>query len=96
MTTYGWITIDTSELDSSWMDFAACTGITSDLMFAEGKGNLVDAKAICATCVVKDECLDWAMAVPERFGCWGGTSPRERENMRRRQRLALRVSVGAA
>lgn len=36
------------------------------------------AKAICGRCVVKDECLAWAVQ-HEDFGIWGGAGPRQRE-----------------
>jgi len=32
----------------------------------------------CAACPARQACLDFALAVPERFGVWGGVLPRER------------------
>jgi WhiB family redox-sensing transcriptional regulator len=49
-------------------------------------------KRVCANCVVRLECLDWALGVngnsPERFGIWGGKSKPEREQIRREMGLA--------
>lgn len=36
------------------------------------------AKELCAGCHVIEECLAYAMANDEKWGVWGGTSPRER------------------
>lgn len=37
------------------------------------------AKAICAQCPVRAECLDWALTTREPYGVWGGYSERERK-----------------
>jgi WhiB family redox-sensing transcriptional regulator len=42
------------------------------------------AKKICQACPMMSECLTYALANEEMFGIWGGTSPRERQRMRRR------------
>ena len=39
------------------------------------------AKAVCAECEVRDECLDWALAVDEPHGVWGGMSESERREL---------------
>lgn len=52
-----------------------------------------DAKAICAQCAVRAECLDYALEAKERYGCWGGLAPIERlriERKHRRHRLMER------
>lgn len=41
------------------------------------------AKAMCATCPVVQQCFDHAMAVQEPYGVWGGTTPEDREALRR-------------
>jgi WhiB family redox-sensing transcriptional regulator len=40
------------------------------------------ALAYCQRCPVEDECLAWALAVPERWGIWGNTVELERRRMR--------------
>lgn len=37
------------------------------------------AKAICATCSVQQECLDYALRIREQHGIWGGLSESERK-----------------
>jgi hypothetical protein len=41
------------------------------------------AKAVCAACVVRGECLAYALADPDLVGVWGGTSHAERRALRR-------------
>lgn len=41
-------------------------------------------KAICQTCPVQPECLEYAVANFERFGIWGGLTERERRGIKRR------------
>jgi WhiB family redox-sensing transcriptional regulator len=41
------------------------------------------AKAVCATCPVRPECLEWALATGQDSGVWGGTSEEERRALRR-------------
>ena len=36
------------------------------------------AKAICATCPVRDPCLEYALRIREPHGIWGGMSESER------------------
>jgi len=36
------------------------------------------AKLVCASCPVRDQCLDHAIAVDERYGVWGGLTHDER------------------
>jgi WhiB family redox-sensing transcriptional regulator len=40
-------------------------------------------KAVCSGCLVRDECLAYAMATGVTCGVWGGTSERERRQLRR-------------
>jgi hypothetical protein len=47
------------------------------------------AKLICAGCLVRAECLDWALSQPENpIGTWGGTTEAERRPLRRKKPLA--------
>lgn len=44
----------------------------------------VRAKALCGACVVREECLSYALAKPERFGIWGGLNTYERDQLRKK------------
>ena len=39
------------------------------------------AKAICATCPVRGLCLEYALAVREPYGIWGGLNEYERRRL---------------
>jgi WhiB family redox-sensing transcriptional regulator len=44
-----------------------------------------EALRICASCLVKRQCLEYAMETGEATGIWGGTTPDERIRVRRQQ-----------
>ena len=69
-----------------WMLKAACRGSDPSLWIIERGDSAVEAKSICATCPVIDECLNYALANNERLGVWGGTCERERRRIRSRMR----------
>jgi WhiB family redox-sensing transcriptional regulator len=73
------------EFRPSWHADAACRG-RGTAAFFPGRGQnetCASAKAICAGCPVRAECLDDALAHGEKVGNWGGTSERERRRLRR-------------
>lgn len=56
----------------------ACAGAPDpDLWFRSGSED--EAKAVCATCPVRPECLQDALDRKETSGIWGGLDPSERE-----------------
>jgi WhiB family transcriptional regulator, redox-sensing transcriptional regulator len=67
-----------------WMRDGLCAQTDPDAFFP-GKGEPTGpAKAVCLACPVRTECLAYALDRDERFGVWGGTSPRERRALLRR------------
>lgn len=48
---------------------------------SKGPNGANEAKAICAGCPVRKECLDYALENEMEYGIWGGTSPTERRRM---------------
>lgn len=76
--------------DLSWQDAAGCRGADQDLFFPERGASTRKAKAICAACPVREECLEFAIRHGERFGIWGGLSERERRKIRRQRALTAR------
>ncbi|MEO5842042.1 MAG: WhiB family transcriptional regulator [Acidimicrobiales bacterium] len=41
------------------------------------------AKSLCASCLVRAECLDFALERGEKYGVWAATSERQRRHMRK-------------
>lgn len=65
-----------------WVERAACRGLNATLFHPERGESADQAKAVCATCPVRTECLDYAMATDQQFGLWGGLSERGRGQRR--------------
>lgn len=80
----------------SWIDEARCVGQTHLFFAPEDEkprdriAREVEAKALCAVCPVKTECLDDAITRDER-GIWGGTTERERMRLARRRAVSVHV-----
>jgi WhiB family redox-sensing transcriptional regulator len=79
----------------TWQRAANCLGVDPDLFFPERGGSTREAKEVCRGCVVREECLQYALDNSEKFGIWGGLSERERRRLRRR-RNGTPYSVGQA
>ena len=62
----------------AWQDKALCAQTDPEAFFPEKGGSTREAKRICVSCEVKQECLEYALMQDERFGIWGGLSERER------------------
>lgn len=61
-----------------WSAQAACAGTSPDLFFPGKGGSAREAKAVCMTCPVRAECLEYALRWHICFGVWGGLSYRQR------------------
>jgi WhiB family redox-sensing transcriptional regulator len=72
--------------DETWQLQASCRGPESMLFFPPTASERKDerdererrAKAICATCRVRIPCLEYALAIREPHGIWGGLTESER------------------
>jgi WhiB family redox-sensing transcriptional regulator len=76
-----------------WQDYANCLGVDPDLFFPERGASTREAKEVCKGCVVREDCLEYALANGEKFGIWGGLSERERRRIRRQRALARRTAL---
>lgn len=73
-------------LEASWELRAACRGPQAAVFFPPSYSERRDekaerelrAKAICAGCAVKQDCLDYALSIREPHGIWGGMNEHER------------------
>ena len=78
---------------TGWQLLAACRGADSTHFFApsyfekrsEKDAREAVAKAICARCPVRDECLAYALQIREAHGIWGGLNEMERRAILRRR-----------
>lgn len=69
---------------AGWRARANCSGLDPGLFYPEksATAQLAAARAVCDGCVVRAQCLTWALEQPEEFGVWAGTSERQRRRMR--------------
>ena len=79
-----------SESPRAWQARANCMGVDPELFFPERGSSTREAKEVCRGCVVRSECLEFAIANSEKFGIWGGMSERERRRVRRARLLQQR------
>src|SRR5271155_505473 len=82
--------------DRGWQARANCMGVDPDLFFPERGASTREAKEVCRGCVVREDCLEFALTNGEKFGIWGGLSERERRRIRRRRSLERRAGEAAS
>lgn len=72
--------------NTGWMESAECRGSNPEVFFPHSDTSSSEqmrisaAKAICNTCIVREECLDYALANPVT-GIWGGLTETERRTL---------------
>jgi len=76
---------------TDWKSRANCMGVDPDLFFPERGMSTREAKEVCRGCVVREDCLEYALANGEKFGIWGGLSERERRRIRRARAMVRRT-----
>jgi WhiB family transcriptional regulator, redox-sensing transcriptional regulator len=82
-----------------WRRAAVCGGARTYLFFGpdgetpeQRARREPQAKIICASCPVRLECLDYALAHHVRYGIWGGLNEQERFRERLRRAQAPRAA----
>lgn len=73
-------------MDMSWRQRGACRGLDPDVFYPVSDDDAGEAKSICATCSVREPCLEYALANREADGVWGGATEKERRRMLRQRR----------
>jgi WhiB family redox-sensing transcriptional regulator len=82
--------------DKTWQSRANCMGVDPELFFPERGSSTREAKEVCRGCVVREDCLEFAISNGEKFGIWGGMSERERRRVRRARVLQQRGITAAS
>ncbi len=85
----------------TWREDAACAGMDTRIFFPIGETGtalhqVVLAKAACAACPVREECLEFAIATIQNDGVWGGTTEDERRLIKRSRRAIARRAAALA
>ena len=72
---------------TKWMNDGKCADLPPATFFPSDGVGVEAAKKICATCAVKETCLEFALDQRIDHGVWGGTSERQRRRILRARRL---------
>jgi WhiB family redox-sensing transcriptional regulator len=75
--------------EQTWQLDAACRGHDRTIFYAPSTPERREdrdvrearAKAICAQCTVREDCLEYALAQRDQHGIWGGLNEVERRAM---------------
>jgi WhiB family transcriptional regulator, redox-sensing transcriptional regulator len=73
---------------TDWRARALCRDEDPELFFPIGTSGpallqIAEAKAVCARCPVRAECLAEALETGQDYGVWGGLSEDERRSLKR-------------
>jgi WhiB family transcriptional regulator, redox-sensing transcriptional regulator len=77
--------------DTSWMEFGTCREHSPNVFFPTDGVGVEVAKRICATCPVREQCLEYAVDNRIEHGVWGGTSERGRRRIAQARRRESEV-----
>jgi WhiB family transcriptional regulator, redox-sensing transcriptional regulator len=82
--------------NEEWQDLGACRRAPVELFFPPAEQEADEAKEICATCAVRQPCLEAALVAGERFGIWGGLNTQERRSLAARRRRSAAAAARQA
>ena len=85
---------------ADWRELGACGGTDLALWFSEDDFSVGTAKLMCAECVSREPCLEFAMSGEtgraSRYGVFGGLDPDERYALHRLRQRRERKRQAAA
>jgi WhiB family redox-sensing transcriptional regulator len=68
-------------MDTDWMSQGNCRAMDPALFFPSDGIGVQAAQRVCAECVVKSLCLQYALVNKIDEGVWGGASERHRKRL---------------
>jgi WhiB family transcriptional regulator, redox-sensing transcriptional regulator len=68
--------------DELWRAHSSCLDHPDPDLWFPDEGPGTEGRRICASCPVRTDCLQHALATLETFGTWGGASERVRRHLR--------------
>ncbi|MEO5838106.1 MAG: WhiB family transcriptional regulator [Acidimicrobiales bacterium] len=80
-------------MDTNWMAEGNCAQQKPTVFFPSDGVGVEVARRICATCPVKEPCLEYALEQRIDHGVWGGCSERERRRILKRRRDMAEMTV---
>lgn len=81
--------LTTPTITTDWRTVAACRDSEPNLFFPVGTTGpaikqIEEAIAICNTCMVQEDCLQYALETNQESGVWGGYAEDDRRRLRKR------------
>ncbi len=83
-------------MDTPWMQDGNCRHHRPEVFFPSDGVGVITAQRICASCPVRETCLEYALENRIDHGVWGGASERERRRLLKRRRTTARVTTRTA
>jgi WhiB family redox-sensing transcriptional regulator len=83
-------------MDTNWMARGNCRDEVPARFFPSDGVGVDHARRICATCPVREPCLEYALEQRIDHGVWGGASERERRRILKRRRMEAAEATGAS
>lgn len=83
-------------MDLTWKLAAACRSADTDMFFPSSDADAGPAKEVCDVCCVQGHCLEYALAMREPDGIWGGATFVERRSILRRRRERERAEAAVS
>lgn len=88
--------------EGAWRKDAECLNLDPDIFYPHFKQydhvhNAIVAQPaleICKNCRVREDCLEFALAIQEKQGIWGGMTPAQRQRARRQRALGKHQDSG--
>ena len=71
-----------SSRSTEWMSLGNCRNFAPEVFFPSDGAGVEKARKICATCPVKEHCLEYAVSEQIEHGVWGGMSERARRRLK--------------
>jgi WhiB family redox-sensing transcriptional regulator len=81
-------------MDTEWMVHGSCRTEPPSRFFPSDGVGVDIARRLCASCPVKEPCLEYALVNRIDHGVWGGASERERRRILKRRRAAAAAKPG--
>lgn len=69
-------------LKQPWMTDALCAETDPDIFFVDKGQSVAPARSICRRCIVRTDCLMYALETEPPYGVWGGLTTAERRAVR--------------
>jgi WhiB family redox-sensing transcriptional regulator len=83
-------------METPWMNDGSCRNHPPEVFFPSDGVGVTIAQRICATCPVRQPCLEYALENRIDHGVWGATSERERRRILKARREPVEAYANPA